>query len=93
MRILKLTEDTRKDILQNILKRSPNNYGEFEGRVRLSMRLVSIWRPGGWVSSGPSPLNPCRTLGLFYFGRESLARSRCFLLCSGLAGDALLPEV
>lgn len=33
MRILKLTEDTRKDILQNLLKRSPNNYGEFEGRV------------------------------------------------------------
>ena len=31
MRILKLTEDTRKDILQNLLKRSPNNYGEFEG--------------------------------------------------------------
>jgi len=30
MRILKLTEDTRKDILQNLLKRSPNNYGEFE---------------------------------------------------------------
>lgn len=29
----------------------------------------------------------------FFFGRESLARSRCFLLCSGLAGDALLPEV
>ena len=27
MRILKLTEDTRKDILQNLLKRSPNNYG------------------------------------------------------------------
>ena len=33
MRILKLTEDARKDILQNLLKRSPNNYGEFEGRV------------------------------------------------------------
>ena len=33
MRILKLTEDTQKDILENLLKRSPNNYGEFEGRV------------------------------------------------------------
>ena len=33
MRILKLTEDTRKDILQNLLKRSPNNYGEFEGQI------------------------------------------------------------
>lgn len=33
MRILKLTEDTQKDILESLLKRSPNNYGEFEGRV------------------------------------------------------------
>lgn len=30
MRILKLTADTKKDILQNLLKRSPNNYKEYE---------------------------------------------------------------
>lgn len=40
MRILKLTEDTRKDILQNLLKRSPNNYGEFEGRVNTIIEEV-----------------------------------------------------
>ncbi len=40
MRILKLTEDTRKDILQNLLKRSPNNYGEFEGRVNVIIEEV-----------------------------------------------------
>ena len=40
MRILKLTEDTRKDILQNLLKRSPNNYGEFEGRVNAIIKEV-----------------------------------------------------
>ena len=40
MRILKLTEDTRKDILQNLLKRSPNNYGEFEGRVNAIICLL-----------------------------------------------------
>lgn len=40
MRILKLTEDTRKDILQNLLKRSPNNYGEFEGRVNAIIEEV-----------------------------------------------------
>ena len=34
MRILKLTEDTRKDILQNLLKRSPNNYGQYEQGVQ-----------------------------------------------------------
>lgn len=40
MRILKLTEDTRKDILQNLLKRSPNNYGEFEGCVNAIIEEV-----------------------------------------------------
>ena len=33
MRILKLTPETQNDILQNLLKRSPNNYGEFEGTL------------------------------------------------------------
>lgn len=33
MRILELNEDTKKDILTNLLKRSPNSYGEYEGRV------------------------------------------------------------
>lgn len=33
MRILELTEDTKKNILEDLLKRSPNSYGEFEGRV------------------------------------------------------------
>ena len=40
MRILKLTEDTRKDILQNLLKRRPNNYGEFEGLVNAIIEEV-----------------------------------------------------
>lgn len=33
MRILELNENTRKDILSNLFKRSPNSYGEYEGRV------------------------------------------------------------
>ena len=33
MRILTLNEETKTDILGNLLKRSPNNYSEFEGRV------------------------------------------------------------
>ena len=33
MRILELTEDSRKNILEDLLKRSPNNYGKFEGSV------------------------------------------------------------
>lgn len=33
MRILELNEDTKNNILENLLKRNPNSYGEFEGRV------------------------------------------------------------
>ena len=40
MRILELNENTRKDILSNLLKRSPNSYGEYEGRV--SARIDDI---------------------------------------------------
>lgn len=33
MRILKLTQETKNNILEDLLKRSPNSYGEFEGKV------------------------------------------------------------
>lgn len=33
MKILKLTAETQNNILENLLKRSPNSYGEFEARV------------------------------------------------------------
>ena len=33
MRILALNKDTKKDLLESLLKRSPNHYGEYEGRV------------------------------------------------------------
>ena len=33
MRILKLTKEAQNNILENLLKRSPNSYGEFESRV------------------------------------------------------------
>lgn len=33
MRSLKLTDETRNNILEDLLKRSPNAYGEFEARV------------------------------------------------------------
>ena len=34
MRIVKLNEETKKDILNNLLKRSPDNYGEYESIVK-----------------------------------------------------------
>lgn len=33
MRIVNLTKETTENILENLLKRSPNNYGDFEGSV------------------------------------------------------------
>ncbi len=33
MRIVALSQDTRKDILKDLLKRSPNNYGQYEATV------------------------------------------------------------
>lgn len=42
MRIVKLTAETRKDILENLLKRSPNSYKEFESRVEEIVNAVKI---------------------------------------------------
>ena len=33
MRKVKLTKESTKDILDNLLKRSPNNYGKYEDAV------------------------------------------------------------
>ena len=33
MRIVTLTEDTKKNILEDLLKRSPNNYVQYEATV------------------------------------------------------------
>ena len=33
MRIIALTNEAKKDILDNLLKRSPNNYAEYEATV------------------------------------------------------------
>ncbi len=44
MRIVKLTEDTKKDILSNLLKRSPDNYGEYEATVKEIVEDVHINR-------------------------------------------------
>ena len=33
MRIVELSSESRDRLLEDLLKRSPNSYGEFEGRV------------------------------------------------------------
>ncbi len=42
MRIQALTEETSKDILTNLLKRSPTSYGEYEDRVKAIVENVKI---------------------------------------------------
>lgn len=44
MKVLKLTEETKNNILENLLKRSPNSYGEFEGRVNEIIEAVRAKR-------------------------------------------------
>ncbi len=40
MRILALNKETKQDLLENLLKRSPNHYGEFEERVAEIVQTV-----------------------------------------------------
>ncbi|MBR1815473.1 MAG: histidinol dehydrogenase [Lachnospiraceae bacterium] len=42
MRIINLTSETKKDILSNLLKRSPDNYGEYEKIVKDIVEDVHI---------------------------------------------------
>lgn len=44
MRIIELNETTKKDLLQNLLKRSPNNYGQFESSVNEIIAEVRMKR-------------------------------------------------
>ena len=38
MRIQKLNSDTKKNLLEDLLKRSPNNYGQHVGSVKDNFR-------------------------------------------------------
>ena len=40
MRIVKLTKETTKNILENMLKRSPSQYGEYESRVQAIIQNI-----------------------------------------------------
>ena len=42
MRIVELNKDTKNDILNNLLKRSPNNYGKFEDAVAEILLNVKV---------------------------------------------------
>ncbi len=44
MRIIELNEETKKDILRNLLKRSPDNYGTYEATVKEIVEDVHINR-------------------------------------------------
>ncbi len=40
MKLVTLTQETKKDLLNHLLKRSPNNYGAFEERVQAIIQEV-----------------------------------------------------
>lgn len=44
MRTIRLTEETKQNLLRDLLKRSPSSYGEYEGRVA---EIVEAVRKGG----------------------------------------------
>lgn len=44
MRTIRLTEETKQNLLRDLLKRSPGSYGEYEGRVA---EIVEAVRKGG----------------------------------------------
>ena len=50
MRILTLTKETQQNILENLLKRSPNSYGEYEGRVNAIIEEVRANRDAAFFS-------------------------------------------
>ena len=44
MRIEKLTESTKKNLLEDLLKRSPNSYGKYDPqRCKGKRRRSSLW--------------------------------------------------
>ena len=42
MRILSLNKETKNDLLESLLKRSPNHYGEYEARVNEIVAAVKV---------------------------------------------------
>ena len=58
MRILTLTKETQQNILENLLKRSPNSYGEYEGRVNAIIEGVRANRDAAVFSYTAPTLTP-----------------------------------
>ena len=54
MRTLKLSENTKKDLLNDLLKRSPNNYGQYETVVA---DIIAQVREKGDEAVLPLPVN------------------------------------
>ena len=55
MRIIELTKETKNNILNDLLKRSPNNYGEYEETVnRIIEQVRERWSRAVQI---PAPLH------------------------------------
>ena len=47
MRIVKLSQESRQNLLENLLKRSPGNYGQYQDTVQqilVSWEEIRFWR-------------------------------------------------
>ena len=55
MRTLKLSENTKQNLLNDLLKRSPNNYGQYEDIV--ADIISQVRTKGGMRLSFPIPAN------------------------------------
>ena len=51
MRTVTLTKESTKDILENLLKRSPNNYGKFEAAVDDILKKVRMKKARAMLKS------------------------------------------
>ncbi len=47
MKIIKLTPETRRNVMEDLLKRSPNNYGQYEKAVNQIIENVKLQRDEG----------------------------------------------
>ena len=58
MRIIELTKETKNNILNDLLKRSPNNYGEYEETVnRIIEQVRECGDRGGFSTIRDSLIN------------------------------------
>ena len=89
MRIQKLNSDTKKNLLEDLLKRSPNNYGQYEQGVTEILANVHFLQSSAKQKTISKVImqNSVRTAGLTvnrtepFLGRRSLRFTESACMC------------